>query len=115
MTAPLSSTREKNGMDEITEDEFKRMMDAHGGLWKSDIRVSVKALREIGWEVRRSPSPDVAVVEALSQCAIWFQEYADSHTAQGKLDKAKRNQDRADFARAALSSRPAMAVPDGWK
>ena len=45
-----------------------------------------------------------ALREALDQCAAWFQEYADSHTKQGKPDKAKRNQDRADYARSALAS-----------
>jgi len=41
---------------------------------------------------------------ALEQSREWFQQYADSHAAKGDTDKAKRNQDRADFcARAALS------------
>ena len=41
---------------------------------------------------------------ALEQSREWFQQYADSHTAKGDTDKAKRNQDRADFcARAALT------------
>jgi hypothetical protein len=39
---------------------------------------------------------------ALSQSAEWFQQYADSHTAKGDTDKAKRNQDRADAAIRAL-------------
>jgi hypothetical protein len=46
-----------------------------------------------------------ALEEALWQCAYWFQEYEASHTAKGDTDKAKRNQDRADFARAALEGK----------
>ena len=40
--------------------------------------------------------------EALNQSAEWFQGYADGHTAKGDTDKARRNQNRADFCRKAL-------------
>lgn len=49
--------------------------------------------------------------EALEQAAEWFQQYADSHTAKGDTDKAKRNQDRADFCRAALVPLAAPPAP----
>jgi uncharacterized coiled-coil DUF342 family protein len=42
----------------------------------------------------------------LAQCVEWFQQYADGHTAKGDADKAKRNQDRADYARDALERQP---------
>jgi hypothetical protein len=35
--------------------------------------------------------------EALRQAAVWFQDYADGHAKKGDGDKAKRNQERADF------------------
>lgn len=53
--------------------------------------------------------------EALDQAAAWFEEYADEHgwkatatsdigETTSRLDKAKRNQERANFLRAALAS-----------
>lgn len=49
-------------------------------------------------------SPSVARMrEALEQCARWFAEYAESHGAQGKEEKARRNMDRANFARAVVA------------
>jgi hypothetical protein len=36
---------------------------------------------------------------ALDQAGAWFQEYADSHTAMRKLDKAARNQERANYCK----------------
>lgn len=55
-----------------------------------------------------SPAPATApsvarMRDALEQCARWFAEYAESHSAQGKTDKAQRNMDRANFARAVLA------------
>lgn len=69
--------------------------------WMCDVVVDDRPDEIAAWN-RRPASGDIA--GALEQCAKWFQEYADSHTAQGKLDKARRNQDRADFARTALAS-----------
>jgi hypothetical protein len=43
---------------------------------------------------------------ALLQCAHYFQAYAAGHANKGDTDKAKRNQDRADAARAALEDKP---------
>lgn len=43
--------------------------------------------------------------EALAQAGAWFFEYADSHVAQGKTDKAERNLSRANFCRAALAGK----------
>lgn len=43
--------------------------------------------------------------EALSDCAAWFKDYGDGHTAKGDADKAKRNYDRERRARAALESK----------
>lgn len=40
-----------------------------------------------------NPSP----VEALNQCAAWFTEYADEHTAKGATEKAQRNRERAGY------------------
>lgn len=49
----------------------------------------------------RNRKEEFAAYIALMQCAEWFQGYADGHTAKGDADKAKRNQDRANFAHAA--------------
>jgi hypothetical protein len=44
----------------------------------------------------------MALEAALKQCADWFQDYADRHVEKGDVDKAKRNQQRADFAIAVI-------------
>lgn len=45
-----------------------------------------------------------AAIARLDVAAEWFQQYADSHTAKGDADKAKRNQDRADYCRAMIAA-----------
>ena len=42
------------------------------------------------------------LIEALRQCEKWFVEYQESHEAKGKMDKAKRNEARAEFCRDAI-------------
>lgn len=57
-------------------------------------------------EIERLKAENARLREALEQARIWFQHYAEGHTAKGDADKAKRNQDRADFcARAELEGK----------
>jgi hypothetical protein len=75
--------------------------------------------RADGWYAPSDASADVKALvarvdeleAALRQSAEWFQGYADGHTAKGDTDKAKRNQDRADFCSAALAMK-APAKPE---
>jgi hypothetical protein len=65
----------------------------------------------IAAEIDRLTAENERLREALTECAIWFQGYADGHTAKGDTDKAARNQHRADFARAALHPKGPEMVP----
>ena len=59
-------------------------------------------------EIERLRAYNARLREALAQSRDWFQQYADGHAAKGDTDKAKRNQDRADFC-----AREAMDASNG--
>ena len=52
--------------------------------------------------IERAEARVKALEEALADCASWFKEYGDGHTAKGDADKAQRNYDRERRARIAL-------------
>jgi hypothetical protein len=97
-----------------------RLQPSYVGTWK-DVEEAMDLLRRLAADVGRcralhepwrleppkslfaAPAAgDVERVAALKQAAEWFQEYADSHKAKGADEKAARNQERADYCRAAL-------------
>jgi hypothetical protein len=86
----------------VTErDNSKKLEDAA-------IHVSAQVITERDDnKLRAEKAEDCVKVleEALVRAQGWFQDYADSHTAKGDIDKAKRNQNRADDARAALEDK----------
>ena len=55
-------------------------------------------------EIAAQAEREARLVAAADAAAKLFQWYADEHTAAGKTDKAKRNQDAADSLRAALAA-----------
>lgn len=80
----------------------------------SDDLPDIEAEAIAAWNTRTPSSADV-LVEALEQGARWFEEYAvehevkarqtsDSYESASRIDKAKRNQERADFLRQALAT-----------
>lgn len=71
-------------------------------LWEA-VPQNVGASPEFIARLEAAEARAMALLEALRQCAEWFDSYAASHTAKGDTDKAKRNADRAEFARAAIA------------
>lgn len=63
------------------------------------------------WDIRANA--DRVRIDALSNglavAGRWFQEYADGHAAKGDVDKAARNQDRANACRQTIADHPIPA------
>lgn len=85
--------RDDGSVKEMPWPEYRCFCDKHSrrgncGLDDADNNYELREKRDI-----HEP------LDPLLQCAQWFQEYADHHLLKGDMDKAKRNQDRANFAR----------------
>lgn len=92
-------------------DALLHHLQADGSLDRSAL---AEGLRECRAALAQRPV-EVAPAEALQQAIKWFDEYAALHRSKGTPDgndKAQRNQDRADFLRAALAQRP---VEEDWR
>lgn len=78
------------------------------GCWRFPLFPKPEHLASLGYRYR-GPVPTQtqkevdALVEAAAKRAAQFQAYADEHRAQGKHDKAIRNQEAADDLTTALA------------
>jgi hypothetical protein len=99
-TELVARLRDQQDMIQLGEDAYEAA-DAIERLTRE--RDEARGGREVRHRAWLEAKARIVKLEAaLSQSAEWFQQYADSHTAKGDTDKAKRNQDRADAAIRAL-------------
>ena len=87
----------------LPRDEWSKCKSGFPGCARADDAVGCP---ELGarMEVDELKLENARVREALLQCVHWFQDSAAGHSNKGDVEKAQRNQDRADYARAALGA-----------
>jgi hypothetical protein len=81
--------------------EIVAHFDEYGAGGATELKLARALLSSLA-EVERLRVERDALRDALGQAAEWFGEYAASHEAKGAAEKAKRNQDRANFCGGAM-------------